>query len=98
MKYTKPIVLVVSGFFILVSWSSIWFEISAVGVYSEGIDREPTITTDYIIDNNYDDGVNDNDNDDDNINNNDYDDDNDNENNGNDNSNNNSNNAQCSFL
>lgn len=52
MKYTKPIVLVVSGFFILVSWSSIWFEISAVGVYSEGIDREPTITTDYIIDNN----------------------------------------------
>ena len=52
MKYTKPIVLVLSGFFILIPWSSIWFEISAVGVYSEGIDREPTITTDYIIDNN----------------------------------------------
>ena len=33
------------------SWSSVWFEISAVGVYSEGIDREPTITTDYVIDN-----------------------------------------------
>jgi|TARA_B110000438_G_C15815716_1_gene651875 hypothetical protein len=52
MTYSKPIALALSGLFIFISWSSIWFEISAVGVYSEGIDREPTITTDYIIDNN----------------------------------------------
>jgi hypothetical protein len=51
MRLSKPIALILSGFFILMAWSSVWFEISAVGVYSEGIDREPTITTDYVIDN-----------------------------------------------
>ena len=51
MRLSKQIALILSGFFILMSWSSVWFEISAVGVYSEGIDREPTITTDYVIDN-----------------------------------------------
>ena len=48
----KIICIVLTGLFLLTSWTSTWFEISAVGIYSEGIDREPTITTDYVINNN----------------------------------------------
>jgi len=52
MNSRKLVVIVLSGLFLLTSWSSTWFEITAVGVYSEGIEREPTITTEYIIDSN----------------------------------------------
>jgi len=48
----KLVVIALSGLFLLTAWSSTWFEISAVGVYSEGLEREPTITTEYIIDSN----------------------------------------------
>ena len=43
-------VIALSGLFLLTAWSSIWFEISAVGTYSEGLEREPKITTEYLID------------------------------------------------
>ena len=52
MDSRKLVVIALSGLFLLTSWSSTWFEITAVGVYSEGIEREPTITTEYIIDSN----------------------------------------------
>ena len=52
MNSRKLVVIALSGLFLLTSWSSTWFEITAVGVYSEGIEREPTITTEYIIDSN----------------------------------------------
>ena len=52
MNSRKLVVIALSGLFLLTAWSSTWFEISAVGVYSEGLDREPTITTEYIIDSN----------------------------------------------
>ena len=52
MNSRKLVVIALSGFFLLTAWSSTWFEISAVGVYSEGLEREPTITTEYIIDSN----------------------------------------------
>ena len=48
----KIISVVLTGLFLITSWTSTWFEISAVGIYSEGIEREPTIITDYIINNN----------------------------------------------
>ena len=48
----KIISVVLTGLFLITSWTSTWFEISAVGIYSEGIEREPTITTDYMINNN----------------------------------------------
>ena len=50
MNSRKLVVIALSGLFLLTAWSSTWFEISAVGVYSEGLEREPTITTEYIID------------------------------------------------
>ena len=52
MNSRKLVVIALSGLFLLTAWSSTWFEISAVGVYSEGLEREPTITTEYIIDSN----------------------------------------------
>jgi hypothetical protein len=43
--------VVVAAAFVLVSWSSSWFEITAIGTYTEGPEREPTIRTQYIVDN-----------------------------------------------
>ena len=37
--------------FVMMAWSSPWFEIKATGTYTEGLDREPTIRTQYAIDN-----------------------------------------------
>lgn len=36
---------------VMVAWSSAWFEITATGTYEEGLEREPTIRTQYSIDN-----------------------------------------------
>ena len=44
--------LVLTAVFVLMSWSSPWFEITATGTYTEGLEREPTIRTQYSIDNN----------------------------------------------
>ena len=45
--------IVVAGLFLLTAWSSTWFEITAVGVYTDGLEREPTISTHYMIDNSH---------------------------------------------
>ena len=52
MKNKQFITLGLAIFFVLMAWSSTWFQITANGVYSEGIEREPTIRTEYLIDNN----------------------------------------------
>lgn len=36
---------------VMAAWGATWFEVSATGVYTEGLEREPTISTQYIIDN-----------------------------------------------
>lgn len=46
-----PFQILLVGLFLLGAWNSTWFEITASGTYSEGLDREPTIRTEYIIDN-----------------------------------------------
>ncbi|MDP7446880.1 MAG: hypothetical protein QGF28_06760, partial [Candidatus Thalassarchaeaceae archaeon] len=43
--------VVVAVAFVLMSWTSSWFEITATGTYTEGPEREPTIRTQYIVDN-----------------------------------------------
>ncbi len=52
MKNKQYMALGLAIFFVFMAWSSTWFQITANGVYSEGIDREPTIRTEYMIDNN----------------------------------------------
>ena len=46
----RPEALVLASLLVLVAWSSSWFEITAEGTYTEGLDREPTIKTEYSID------------------------------------------------
>ena len=41
--------LVLTAVFVLMSWSSPWFEITATGTYTEGLEREPTIRTQYSL-------------------------------------------------
>ena len=43
--------LLLAAAFLLMAWSGSWFEIVAEGTYTEGLDREPTIRTQYMIDN-----------------------------------------------
>ena len=50
MNRVQTSVIALSGLFLLTAWSGTWFEISAVGIYSEGLEREPKITTEYVID------------------------------------------------
>ncbi len=47
----KPFHILIVGLFLLAAWNSTWFEITASGTYTEGLEREPTIRTEYIIDN-----------------------------------------------
>jgi len=35
---------------VMAAWGGTWFEVKAVGVYTDGLQREPTISTQYIID------------------------------------------------
>jgi len=42
--------LALVSFFLLMAWNGTWFEISASGTYTEGLERSPTISTEYIID------------------------------------------------
>ena len=46
----RPEVLALASLLVLVAWSSSWFEITAAGTYTEGLEREPTIKTEYSID------------------------------------------------
>ncbi|MDP7004577.1 MAG: hypothetical protein QGG21_06170 [Candidatus Thalassarchaeaceae archaeon] len=51
MEDGRKAALVMASVFVLMAWSSPWFEITATGTYTEGLDREPTIRTQYAIDN-----------------------------------------------
>ena len=43
--------IALSGIVLLTAWNSVWFQIEATGTYTQGLEREPTIRTEYIIDN-----------------------------------------------
>ena len=51
MAAARNAALGLAALLVLVAWSSAWFEITATGTYVEGLDREPTIRTQYSIDN-----------------------------------------------
>jgi hypothetical protein len=53
MSSSRPVVIALAGLFLLTAWSSTWFEIAAVGTYTDGLEREPTIRTHYMIDNSH---------------------------------------------
>jgi hypothetical protein len=51
MRKSEFATLLLATAFLLMAWSGSWFEIVAEGTYTEGLDREPTIRTQYMIDN-----------------------------------------------
>jgi len=51
MRKSEFATLLLAAAFLLMAWSGSWFEIVAEGTYNEGLDREPTIRTQYMIDN-----------------------------------------------
>ena len=51
MSSNRPVAIALVGLFLVAACYSTWFEITATGTYSEGLEREPTIRTEYIIDN-----------------------------------------------
>ena len=53
MSSSRPAIIALAGLFLLIAWSSTWFEITAVGTYTDGLEREPTIKTHYMIDNSH---------------------------------------------
>ena len=53
MSSSRPAVIALAGLLLLIAWSSTWFEIAAVGTYTDGLEREPTIRTHYMIDNSH---------------------------------------------
>ena len=53
MSSSRPAIIALAGLFLLIAWSSTWFEITAVGTYTDGLEREPTIRTHYMIDNSH---------------------------------------------
>ena len=50
MQNKGNVSLVLASFFLLMAWNGAWFEISALGTYTEGLDRNPSISSEYIID------------------------------------------------
>ena len=50
MRNSQFTTLLLATAFVLISWSGTWFEIPATGTYTEGLEREPTISTHYMID------------------------------------------------
>ena len=50
MRKSEFATLLLTAAFLLMAWSGSWFEIVAEGTYTEGLDREPTIRTQYMID------------------------------------------------
>ena len=51
MRKSEFATLLLAAAFLLMAWAGSWFEIVAEGTYNEGLDREPTIRTQYMIDN-----------------------------------------------
>ena len=50
MQNKGKVSLAFSAFFLLMAWNGAWFEISALGTYTEGLDRNPSISSEYVID------------------------------------------------
>ena len=50
MRKSEFATLLFTAVFLLMAWSGSWFEIVAEGTYTEGLDREPTIRTQYMVD------------------------------------------------
>ena len=50
MRKSEFATLLLAATFLLMAWAGSWFEIVAEGTYTEGLDREPTIRTQYMID------------------------------------------------
>jgi hypothetical protein len=51
MEAGRKAALGLAALFVMMAWSSVWFEITGTGTYVEGLRREPTINTQYSIDN-----------------------------------------------
>ena len=51
MRKSEFATLLLAATFLLMAWAGTWFESVAEGTYTEGLDREPTIRTQYMIDN-----------------------------------------------
>ena len=51
MAVGRKAALGLAALLVMVAWSSAWFQITATGTYVQGLDREPTISTQYSIDN-----------------------------------------------
>ena len=51
MAAGRKAALGLAALLVMVAWSSAWFEITATGTYEQGLEREPTIRTQYSIDN-----------------------------------------------
>ena len=51
MRKSDFVTILLATVFLLTAWSGSWFEINAEGTYTEGLEREPTIRTQYMIDN-----------------------------------------------
>ena len=50
MRKSEFATLLFTAAFLLMAWSGSWFEIVAVGTYTDGLEREPTIRTQYMVD------------------------------------------------
>ncbi|MAU85830.1 MAG: hypothetical protein CMA21_04435 [Euryarchaeota archaeon] len=50
MQNNGMVSLAFATLFLLVAWNGVWFEISALGTYTEGLDRNPSISSEYVVD------------------------------------------------
>jgi hypothetical protein len=50
MRKSEFATLLFTAAFLLMAWAGSWFEIVAVGTYTDGLEREPTIRTQYMVD------------------------------------------------
>jgi hypothetical protein len=50
MRKSEFAIFLLTAAFLQMAWSGSWFEIVAEGTYTEGLDREPTIRTQYLVD------------------------------------------------
>ncbi len=50
MRKSEFATFLLTAAFLQMAWSGSWFEIVAEGTYTEGLDREPTIRTQYMVD------------------------------------------------
>ena len=51
MDSRRFLAITLSGLILLTAWNSTWFQIEAIRTYTQGLDREPSIVTEYRVDN-----------------------------------------------